>query len=74
MKMLNVIDEPTQYPQFWTEEWLKIALHELDTRYMTPEKRAAFEIIVANNAYAIRLENERVANYHPHNASRCRLI
>lgn len=61
MKMLNVIDEPTKYPQFWTEEWLKIALHELDTRYMTPEKRAAFEIIVANNAYAIRLENERVA-------------
>ena len=28
---------------------------------MTPEKRAAFEIIVANNAYAVQMENERVA-------------
>jgi hypothetical protein len=35
----HVIEEPTQYPQFWTEEWLKVALHELDTRYMTPEQR-----------------------------------
>lgn len=28
---------------------------------MTPEKRAAFEIIVDNNAYAVQMENERVA-------------
>jgi predicted transposase/invertase (TIGR01784 family) len=60
MKMLNVIDEPTQYPQFWTEEWLKIALHELDTRYMTPDQRMHFEITLSNNAIAVRMEKERV--------------
>ena len=29
--------EPTQYPAFWNEEWLKRAIDELNTRKMTPE-------------------------------------
>jgi predicted transposase/invertase (TIGR01784 family) len=61
---MKVISEnevlPLEYPQFWTEEWLKIALHELDTRAMTAEDRMAYEITLSNNAYAIRQEKNKI--------------
>jgi hypothetical protein len=61
MKSLsNTLQKPIEYPKFWTEEWLKIALHELDTRAMSPEKRMAYEMTLANNAEAIRQENEKL--------------
>ncbi len=52
--------EPTQYPAFWTEEWLKRAIDELDTRKMTPEKRAYFARVTAANAEAVKAERQKI--------------
>jgi predicted transposase/invertase (TIGR01784 family) len=62
MKTVNTTldTETIIYPQFWTEEWLKIALHELDTRAMSPEKRMHFEMTVSNNAIAIHEVNAQI--------------
>ncbi len=63
MKTINkeyTADTQVQYPQFWTEEWLKFAISELDTRAMSPDKRMFYEITLSNNAEAIRQENEKV--------------
>ncbi|GAB3932762.1 hypothetical protein [Larkinella terrae] len=51
---------PTQYPDFWNEEWLKRAINELDTRRMTPEERAYFARVTAANAEAVKAENKRI--------------
>ena len=52
--------EPTQYPAFWNEEWLKRAIDELDTRKMTPEKRAYFARVTAANAEAVKAERQKI--------------
>ena len=59
MKEAHIINEPTKFPQFWTEEWLKIAIKELDTRRLTPDERMAYEMTLSNNAIALYLEKER---------------
>lgn len=59
MKTLHTT-EPTQYPVFWNEEWLKRAIDELDTRKMTPEERAYFARVIAANAEAVNAEKKRI--------------
>lgn len=59
MKTLHTT-EPTQYPAFWNEEWLRRAINELDTRQMTPEERAYFARVTAANAEAVKAEKRRV--------------
>lgn len=59
MKKLHTT-EPTQYPAFWNEEWLKRAIDELDTRKMTPEDRAYFARVTAANAEAVKAEKQRI--------------
>ncbi|GAB4028717.1 PD-(D/E)XK nuclease family transposase [Spirosoma gilvum] len=59
MKTLHTT-EPTQYPAFWNEEWLKRAIDELDTRKMTPEERAYFARVTAANAEAVKAEKQRI--------------
>lgn len=59
MKTLHTT-EPTQYPAFWNEEWLKRAIDELDTRKMTPEERAYFARVTAANAEAVNAEKNRI--------------
>ncbi len=59
MKTLHTT-EPTQYPAFWNEEWLKRAIDELDTRKMTPEERAYFARVTAANAEAVNAEKKRI--------------
>ena len=59
MKTLHTT-EPTQYPAFWNEEWLKRAIDELDTRKMTPEERAYFARVTAANAEAVNAEKQRI--------------
>ncbi|MEZ0486081.1 Rpn family recombination-promoting nuclease/putative transposase [Fibrella aquatica] len=59
MKTLHTT-EPTQYPAFWNEEWLKRAIDELDTRKMTPEERAHFARVTAANAEAVKAEQHRI--------------
>ena len=59
MKTLHTT-EPTQYPAFWDEEWLRRAIDELDTRKMTPEERAYFARVVSANAEAVKAEKQRI--------------
>ncbi len=59
MKTLHTT-EPTQYPAFWNEEWLKRAIDELDTRKMSSEERAYFARVTAANAEAIKAEKQKI--------------
>ncbi|MEZ0483582.1 Rpn family recombination-promoting nuclease/putative transposase [Fibrella aquatica] len=52
--------QPTEYPAFWNEEWLKRAIDELDTRKMTPEERAYFARVTAANAEAVKAEKQKI--------------
>jgi predicted transposase/invertase (TIGR01784 family) len=60
MKTIHTVTQPTQFPKFWNEEWLKIAIDELDRRKMTPDERASFEILVARNAEAVKAESRKI--------------
>jgi predicted transposase/invertase (TIGR01784 family) len=60
MKTVDTAKEPTQYPEFWTEEWLQIAIRELDTRIMTPEERMFYEIALVKNALVIQDEEAKL--------------
>lgn len=59
MKTLHTT-QPTQYPAFWNEEWLKRAIDELDTRKMNPEERAYFARVTAANAEAVKAEKQKI--------------
>jgi len=60
MKTIHKVKEPLQFPQFWDEEWLKIAIDELDRRKMTPDERANFEIMIARNAEVVYGEKRKI--------------
>jgi predicted transposase/invertase (TIGR01784 family) len=60
MKNLHKVTKPIQYPQFWDEEWLQVAIHEVDTKAMTPEERLTYEMIISGNAIAIKNENKKI--------------
>lgn len=60
MKTIHKATKPKQFPQFWNEEWLEVAIKELDTRAMTPEKRMAYEMTLSANALAIENENRKI--------------
>ena len=59
MKTLHTTD-PTQYPPFWNEEWLRRAIDELDTRKITPEERAYFAHVTAANAETVNAAKQRI--------------
>ena len=60
MKTLHKTKKPIQYPQFWTEEWLEVAIKELETRVFTPDQRMAYEMTLATNAMIVRAEQKKV--------------
>lgn len=60
MKTIDTVTEPTQFPAFWTEEWLETAIKELDTRAMSPEKRMIYEMTIAANAVAVDNEQKKI--------------
>ncbi len=60
MKTIHEISEPTQFPQFWNEEWLRVAIQELDKRAFTPEQRLSYEMTISANALAIKNENKKI--------------
>ncbi len=59
MKQVQEIKDPNQFPTIWTEEWLKSAIEELETRRMTPEERMAYEMILSNNAIYMNEEKKK---------------
>jgi predicted transposase/invertase (TIGR01784 family) len=60
MKTIHTVTQPTQFPQFWNEEWLKVAIDELDSRKMTPDEKASLEILIARNAEAVNKEKRQL--------------
>jgi DNA repair ATPase RecN len=61
MQTIHTVTQPIQFPQFWNEEWLKIALDELDSRKMTPDEKASLEILIARNAESVKAEKRKIA-------------
>ena len=53
MRTLHTVTLPTQFPKFWDEEWLKVAIDELDSRKMTPDEKALLEMLIARNAESV---------------------
>jgi predicted transposase/invertase (TIGR01784 family) len=60
MKNLHKIKKPIQYPQFWDEEWLNVAIQELDKKSMTPEQRLGYEMAISANALVVKNENKKI--------------
>jgi predicted transposase/invertase (TIGR01784 family) len=60
VKTIRTFTEPTQFPKFWDEEWLKVAIDELDSRKMTPEEKASLEMLIARNAEAVNIEKRQL--------------
>jgi len=66
MKNLSIYAEtpPTEYPAFWTEEWLDVAIKELDTRRFTPGQMERYMVTLVKNAAVIESEREKIAAAH----------
>jgi len=60
MKTIHTVTKTTQFPKFWDEEWLKVAIDELDSRKMTPDEKASLEILIARNAEAVKAEGRKI--------------
>jgi predicted transposase YdaD len=60
MKTLHTVTSPTQYPAFWTEEWLQIAINELDRLNLSPEELLVYEMTLSANALAVRNEERKI--------------
>ena len=45
--------DPIQWPEFWNEDWIKIAMQELDRRNMDPEELLQYEMTLATNALIV---------------------
>lgn len=60
MKNLHKVTKSSQYPQFWNEEWLQAAIHEVDKKAMNQEQRLMYEMTISANALAIKNENKKI--------------
>jgi predicted transposase/invertase (TIGR01784 family) len=60
MRTIHTFTQPTQFPKFWDEDWLKIAIDELDSRKMTPDEKASLEMLIARNAESVKAENKKI--------------
>lgn len=60
MKTLHKVKSKRQFPAFWDEEWLKIAIEEVDRSAMSAEKRLALEMLIAQNAVAVYGEKKKI--------------
>jgi len=43
--------DPREWPVFWTKDWIRAAMDELDRRNMDPEELLVFEMTLARNAH-----------------------
>ncbi|MEA5458739.1 Rpn family recombination-promoting nuclease/putative transposase [Arcicella sp. LKC2W] len=60
MRTIHTITQPIQFPKFWDEDWLKVAIDELDSRKMTPDEKASLEILIARNAESVKAESKKI--------------
>ena len=56
----HTFTNPIQFPKFWDEDWLKVAIDELDSRKMSPDEKASLEILIARNAEAVNKEKRQL--------------
>ncbi len=56
----HTFTNPIQFPKFWDEDWLKVAIDELDSRKMTPDEKASLEILIARNAESVKAESKKI--------------
>ncbi len=56
----HTFTNPIQFPKFWDEDWLKVAIDELDSRKMTPDEKASLEILIARNAESVKAETRKI--------------
>jgi predicted transposase/invertase (TIGR01784 family) len=56
----HTFTNPIQFPKFWDEDWLKVAIDELDSRKMTPDEKASLEILIARNAESVKAESRKI--------------
>jgi predicted transposase/invertase (TIGR01784 family) len=60
MKTLHTATDPIQYPAFWNEEWLQVAINELDRLNLSPEELLVYEMTLSANALAVRNEERKI--------------
>ena len=60
MRTIHTFTQPTQFPKFWDEDWLKVAVDELDSRRMTPDEKASLEMLIARNAESVKAESKKI--------------
>ncbi len=56
----HTFTNPIQFPKFWDEDWLKVAIDELDSRKMTLDEKASLEILIARNAESVKAESRKI--------------
>jgi len=56
----HTFTNPIQFPKFWDEDWLKVAIDELDSRKMSPDEKASLEILIARNAESVKAESRKI--------------
>ena len=56
----HTFTNPIQFPKFWDEDWLKVAIDELDSRKMKPDEKASLEILIARNAESVKAESRKI--------------
>ena len=54
MESLPPNNGPIQWPAIWTEEWLQIAIDELEKLDLTPEERLRYEMTLSVSAVIVR--------------------
>ena len=60
VKNIGEIIEPIKFPKFWTEEWIQVAIQELDKGIYSLDERRAIEMALAKEASIVEMiEEER---------------
>ena len=62
MKTLHhASEDKIQWPEFWTEDWIKLAIEELDKHNLDPEELLQYEMTLSANALAVKNEKKKIA-------------
>ena len=62
MKALSQVKAPIQYPKFWTEDCIEVAIKELDVRKLSAKDRMAYIMTLSRNAEAVYTSAENIKN------------
>jgi predicted transposase/invertase (TIGR01784 family) len=60
MNTLHTVTDIKDFPKFWSEEWLKKAISEVDLRNLTSEQKLAYEMTISANVLAVKNETKKI--------------